>query len=358
MTPQARRLSGWLLAVTCLLVSAVVAPAAAITTSPRLGSVHFEPPVGTDKTADGRTTSVSDVTAGTDLGCPAGSTWVSVTVVGPAPWDKGTRMGRTPTNPGTETEVPLSQSFEAAGAQLGGVVPGRYDLTMSCTNNLGSVSFGHFDGSIWFIDSHNYQSSDPATTTTVTSLGLADDPPGRSELGDLVTFVATVTPTTAAGVVRFLDVTGGAASPLGEPVPVVLGRATKATHGFDFGLHLIRAEFVPTDATRFKASANPAPDLVHVSAKPVPPYVTTAPTVTGAASLDSSLTCASATKGADDVAWAWIRDATPIEGATRQTHTVVTADQGHSLTCQVTASNAGGSIEATSPAVAVSGGNR
>jgi hypothetical protein len=267
-------------------------------------------------------------------------------------------MGRTPTNPGTETEVPLSKTLAAAGVQHGGVVPGRYDLTMSCTNSLGSVTFGHFDGSIWFVDQHNFQSTDPATTTTVTSLALADDPPGRSELGGPVVLVATVTPTTAVGVVRFLEVTGGAESPLGESVPLTHGRATKETSAFDFGLHLIRAEFVPTDPKRFKASANPAPDLVHVTAKPIPPYIVTTPAITGAPTPGSLVRCTAETTSADEVLWTWVRDATPIRAATSQGYTVVAADQGHRLSCSVTASNAGGQIRADSPPILVVGGGR
>jgi len=358
MTPHTRRPLGWLLAVTCMLVGAAVVPASAVTTSARLGSVHFEPQVGTDETANGRATSVSDATAGTAPGCPAGATWVSLTVVGPAPWDKATQMGRTPTRPGADSEVPLSKTFAAAGVQLGGVVPGRYDLTMSCTNNLGSVTFGHFDGSIWFVDSHNYQSTDPTTTTTVTSLALSDDPPGRSDLGGPVVLVATVTPSTAVGVVRFVEVTGGAASPLGEPVPLTQGRASEVTSAFDFGLHLVRAEFVPIDPKRFKASANPAPDLVHVIAKPIPPYIVTTPTITGVPNPGSLVTCTAATKGGDEVLWTWALDATPIQGATSQGYTVVAADQGHRLSCRVTASNAGGQISAASPPILVAGGKR
>jgi hypothetical protein len=49
----------------------------------------------------------------------------------------------------------------------------------------------------------------------------------------------------------------------------------------------------------------------------------------------------------------WQRDGSAIPGATAPGYIVAAADQGHTLTCAVTASNAGGSATATSPGVAV-----
>src|SRR5207253_650880 len=52
--------------------------------------------------------------------------------------------------------------------------------------------------------------------------------------------------------------------------------------------------------------------------------------------------------------YAWNRDGTPIAGPTGQSYAVQAADQGHSLTCTVTASNtAGPGAPATSAPVSV-----
>lgn len=45
----------------------------------------------------------------------------------------------------------------------------------------------------------------------------------------------------------------------------------------------------------------------------------------------------------------WLRDGAVIDGATGQTYTVVDADNGHKLSCRLTATNAAGSTERTSP---------
>ena len=49
----------------------------------------------------------------------------------------------------------------------------------------------------------------------------------------------------------------------------------------------------------------------------------------------------------------WLRDGSAIEGATSSTYTVQAADEGHTLSCEVTASNTSGSQSATSAALAI-----
>jgi hypothetical protein len=51
----------------------------------------------------------------------------------------------------------------------------------------------------------------------------------------------------------------------------------------------------------------------------------------------------------------WLRDGTPIAGATEIKYVVQTADAGHTLACEVTAKNASGEKSATSAGVVVSG---
>ena len=94
---------------------------------------------------------------------------------------------------------------------------------------------------------------------------------------------------------------------------------------------------------------------VTLTVKPTPANIA-APAITGTPSVGQSLSCSPGSWSANPSAWAyqWSRDGSPIAGATSPTYVVVSADQGHSLTCAVTASNSiAAGQPAISPAVAV-----
>jgi hypothetical protein len=83
----------------------------------------------------------------------------------------------------------------------------------------------------------------------------------------------------------------------------------------------------------------------------VPPSVETPPQVLGTAGLGKPLTCnPGAWSGAPPptFTYIWLRDGGEIPGATGATYTPVTADQLHSLSCKVTATNSEGSATASS----------
>jgi hypothetical protein len=64
------------------------------------------------------------------------------------------------------------------------------------------------------------------------------------------------------------------------------------------------------------------------------------PSVSGAAAVGGALTCASGSWQANpppSFAYSWLRDGTPIAGATSSTYTVQVADEGQSLVCEVEA---------------------
>ena len=91
----------------------------------------------------------------------------------------------------------------------------------------------------------------------------------------------------------------------------------------------------------------------------VPPSNTTRPAISGTPSAGNPLTCSDGSWSNDPTgfAFAWNRDGNPISAATGHSYTIQTADVGHTLTCTVIASNAGGSSSpATSPGVAVQAG--
>ena len=70
------------------------------------------------------------------------------------------------------------------------------------------------------------------------------------------------------------------------------------------------------------------------------------PEVSGKPALGETLSCSTGTwSGTAPISYAykWLRNGSPIGGATQSTYTVVELDQGRSLACEVTASNAAGS---------------
>lgn len=87
---------------------------------------------------------------------------------------------------------------------------------------------------------------------------------------------------------------------------------------------------------------------------PAAPTNTTSPSISGTVQVGQTLTCNTGvwTSSPSSYAYAWLRNGTPISGATTSTYTPVGADQDQVLSCRVTASNAGGSAVATSAATA------
>ena len=94
--------------------------------------------------------------------------------------------------------------------------------------------------------------------------------------------------------------------------------------------------------------------LAAAAAGPSSPSNTTPPSISGTATLGNALTCAPGSwTGSPTFAFQWLRDGTPIAGATQAKYTPTTNDAGHTLACRVTATNAGGSASATSAATNV-----
>jgi hypothetical protein len=122
-----------------------------------------------------------------------------------------------------------------------------------------------------------------------------------------------------------------------------------------------------------EATANPVRAAVAaitpgVNAAMVPslPYNTAGPGVSGTPTVGSLLTCSSGSwTGEPELALAvgwpltspfsyqWLREGAPIAGATSPAYTVQAADVGHSLVCEVTATNVAGRTSARSAALSV-----
>lgn len=328
-----------------------VSAGAAGAPGPVLGGLRVDPATGGAYQSNLRLTSVS---TGTPPGCPATAPKYTVTVTGPGAWAGGVQFSPDSTTPGSELDIAMTPTFGAMASSKGSpLLPGRYDIQVTCTSRLGQPQ-GSFTGAIWFTDSQHYQSTDPATSTTDTSVSIADNPPGRSDLGSPVTFTAVVTPDTAVGSIQFLETVNDSPLPYAARVRVVNGTARLVVTDFTFGLHLMSAKFVPDDSKRFAAAVSPAPELAHVTAKPIPPLFSVAPMVRGSAGVvGSTLSCATTVDRATAVTYGWLLAGQPLSGATQAAYTTTAAEQGRPLACRVTASNAGGEISADSAPVTV-----
>jgi 5-hydroxyisourate hydrolase-like protein (transthyretin family) len=91
-----------------------------------------------------------------------------------------------------------------------------------------------------------------------------------------------------------------------------------------------------------------APALAAAIVAPTPtapaPVNTAAPTLTGTPALGQTLTCSQGSwaNNPTSYSYAWLRNGVAIAGQAGSTYVVQAADQGHAISCQVTAGNAGG----------------
>ncbi len=86
------------------------------------------------------------------------------------------------------------------------------------------------------------------------------------------------------------------------------------------------------------------------------PVNTALPLLSGTAQTGRTLTCSTGSwsRSPSGFAFAWLRDGTPIAGATASSYVAAAGDAGHAVGCRVVASNeAGAGLPATSATVAV-----
>ena len=97
-----------------------------------------------------------------------------------------------------------------------------------------------------------------------------------------------------------------------------------------------------------------AVDAVVVTA--TPPSSTAPPAISGTATPGRTLTCSQGSWAGTTIkryAFQWLRDGSDIAGATVVTYAVTATDAGHTLACQVRATNIAGSASATSAGTAI-----
>ncbi len=95
---------------------------------------------------------------------------------------------------------------------------------------------------------------------------------------------------------------------------------------------------------------------VNVALVPRAPYNTAAPVASGTPALGQTLSCSSGSwSGISTISYAykWLRDGNAIAGATSDSYVVQPADEGHGLSCEVTATNSAGHATAKSNTLSI-----
>jgi hypothetical protein len=313
---------------------------------PDLGTLTFDPATGLAVNAPYLNTH----STGASPGCPSVATNVSATVTGPGPWTDGfVALSNTANGVSSTTDMQLRLVDTWSGisaANSAPIVAGRYDVVLVCRDRLDQHRYGQFTGSVWFTDPTHYQSTDPATSATVTTTELSVSPTAVALSGAQVTLTAGVTPATAVGGVQFADLVLGTSVPLGSPVPVIGGAAALTVSTLDRGLHSLTATFVPTASDRFVGSVSDP--ITYVVALPPPPRLMSQPAVVGDPRVGATVSCDGSFAGAAALSYAWYRSGRPV-GGSDQRRTLTAADLGYDVSCRLLATGAGGTSVSTSP---------
>lgn len=205
--------------------------------------------------------------------------------------------------------------------------------------NLGTTTFN------WTVTARS--------TATAVSCSPATAVPGiGTTCTATATDTATGTPTTPAGTVSFAisPASDGAFSGNGSCTLSATGSAGAASCALTY-TPAAGTQGSQTVVAAFGGDAEHAASSSSVFALTVaapisgPPATVTTPVLTGGAAAGKTLNCGSGnwTNAPTSYSYRWYRNGIPIAGATSATYRVRSVDEGSSLTCTVTASNAAGS---------------
>ncbi|MFD0742364.1 Ig-like domain-containing protein [Phytohabitans flavus] len=98
-----------------------------------------------------------------------------------------------------------------------------------------------------------YRIGEAPAGAVATQTALVTNPGSPQVQGTPVALSATVTPSTAAGIMRFMD----GSTQIGADVTVNNGAATVVASALAVGTHQLTAVFTPTDATAFQPRPPP-----------------------------------------------------------------------------------------------------
>jgi hypothetical protein len=115
--------------------------------------------------------------------------------------------------------------------------------------------------------------------------------------------------------------------------------------------------YTSIDYNSFYFVASQIANKLNTAPPITPPANTTAPSITGTATVGFTLTCNPGVwTNSPSYSYQWLRNGTNIAlNGTNATYTLIGADAGAQVACRVTGTNAGGSANATSNAVTVAG---
>jgi hypothetical protein len=146
---------------------------------------------------------------------------------------------------------------------------------------------------------------------------------------------------------------GGAAETNTNGEYSILGLAT-GSYNLEFELFSETeggSAYLPLSDNGVGATQGRTTSGINVSLTPKKPNNTGSPVASGTPSVGQTLSCSNGSWiGAPTLTYAykWLRDGSAITGATGSTYVVQSADQGHGLSCEVTATNPVGHASATS----------
>ena len=223
----------------------------------------------------------------------------------------------------------LSSAFPNTDTS-GDAYTGLYELRLkSSASGLGGtatydVAYVQISGSTWSV-------VNPSLSPTSTSTSLTASPSGSQAYGTSIQLTATVSPA-VPGTVQFKN----GATNVGTPVTVNgSGIATTTTSTLPVGSDSLSAIFTPSTFLNYAGSTG----LLSETITPITLVLTPTPTITGSATVGSTLTAVAGTWDAGvTLAYQWNSNGSPISGATSSTYAVQPGDLGNSITVSVTGS--------------------
>ena len=104
--------------------------------------------------------------------------------------------------------------------------------------------------------------------------------------------------------------------------------------------HALACEVTAKNSAGEKSAQSPVTQMVSV----IKPVNATRPAISGTAAVGQTLTCSHGTWESFPAGYTykWLREGAEISGAVSSAYTVLMADEGHSISCEVTASNSAG----------------